>query len=55
MKWLCLHPFNIAQKVQVAVEHFRETVVPLLDGNAKAMVVLASRVEAVRWRVAIDQ
>ncbi|HEX7853742.1 MAG TPA: hypothetical protein VF503_08620 [Sphingobium sp.] len=27
---------------------------PLLDGKAKAMVVLGSRVEAVRWKMAID-
>jgi type I restriction enzyme R subunit len=55
MKWVRLHPYNIAQKVQVVVEHFRETVAPMLDGNAKAMVVLASRVEAVRWQIAIDK
>ncbi len=27
---------------------------PLLNGKAKAMVVVGSRVEAVRWRLAID-
>jgi type I restriction enzyme R subunit len=55
MRWVRLHPYNIAQKVQIVVEHFRENVVPLLDGNAKAMVVVASRVEAVRWQLAIDK
>ncbi len=55
MQWVKLHPYNIAQKVQIVVEHFRETVSPLLDGKAKAMVVLASRREAVRWKLAIDQ
>lgn len=54
MRWVRLHPYNIAQKVQIAVEHFRENVQPLLDGKAKAMVVLGSRVEAVRWKLAID-
>ncbi|KQM20168.1 type I restriction endonuclease subunit R [Novosphingobium sp. Leaf2] len=54
MRWVRLHPYNIAQKVQIVVEHFRENVQPLLDGKAKAMVVLGSRVEAVRWKVAID-
>jgi type I restriction enzyme R subunit len=54
MQWVRLHPYNIAQKVQIVVEHFRETVAPLLDGKAKAMVVLASRKEAVRWKLAID-
>jgi type I restriction enzyme R subunit len=55
MRWVRLHPYNIAQKVQVVVEHFRENVAPLLNGQAKAMVVVASRVEAVRWQLAIDK
>ncbi|KTS30471.1 Type I site-specific restriction-modification system, R (restriction) subunit and related helicase [Methylobacterium indicum] len=54
MRWVRLHPYNIAKKVEIVVEHFRENVQPLLEGKAKAMVVLASRVEAVRWKVAID-
>lgn len=55
MRWVRLHPYNISQKVQVVVEHFRENVAPLLNGNAKAMVVVASRIEAVRWQRAIDK
>jgi type I restriction enzyme R subunit len=55
MGWVRLHPYNIAQKVQIVVEHFRDHVGPLLDGRAKAMVVVASRVEAVRWKLAIDR
>jgi len=55
MRWVRLHPHNIAQKVQIVVEHFRENVAPLLDGHAKAMVVVGSRVEAVRWQLAIDK
>ena len=55
MGWVRLHPYNIAQKVQVVVEHYRTYVAPLLDGNAKAMVVVASRVEAVRWKLAIEK
>lgn len=55
MQWVSLHPYNIAQKVQIVVEHFRENVEPLLDGKAKAMVVLGSRKEAVRWKLAIDK
>ncbi|GAB0058507.1 hypothetical protein SIID45300_02858 [Candidatus Magnetaquicoccaceae bacterium FCR-1] len=55
MRWVRLHPYNISQKVQVVVEHFRENVAPLLDGHAKAMVVVGSRIEAVRWKQAIDQ
>jgi type I restriction enzyme R subunit len=55
MRWVRLHPYNISQKVQVVVEHFRENVQPLLSGHAKAMVVVASRLEAVRWQLAIDR
>ena len=55
MGWVRLHPYNIAQKVEIVVEHFREFVAPLLHGRAKAMVVVASRVEAVRWQLAIDK
>ena len=55
MQWVRLHPYNISQKVQIVVEHFRENVLPLLDGKAKAMVVLGSRREAVRWKIAIDK
>ena len=54
MRWVRLHPYNISQKVQVVVEHFRENVQPLLNGQAKAMVVVGSRLEAVRWKLAID-
>lgn len=54
MRWVRLHPYNISQKVAIVVEHFRENVQPLLDGHAKAMVVVASRVEAVRWKLALD-
>jgi type I restriction enzyme, R subunit len=53
MQWVRLHPYNIAQKVQVVVEHYRENVQPLLAGRAKAMVVVGSRKEAVRWQKAI--
>ncbi|WP_066334013.1 type I restriction endonuclease subunit R [Azohydromonas lata] len=53
MQWVRLHPYNIAQKVQIVVEHYRENVQPLLAGRAKAMVVVSSRKEAVRWQKAI--
>lgn len=53
MQWVRLHPWNIASKVQIVVEHYRENVQPLLEGQAKSMVVVASRKEAVRWQKAI--
>ena len=55
MGWVKLHPYNIAQKVQIVVEHFRDYVAPLLNGHAKAMVVVGSRLEAVRWKLAIER
>jgi len=39
----------------VVVEHFREFVSPLLQGKAKAMVVVGSRLEAVRWQLAVNK
>lgn len=54
MRWVSLHPTNIAQKVQIIVEHFRTNVGHLLDGHAKAMVVTSSREHAVRYKEAID-
>ncbi|HCW90532.1 MAG TPA: hypothetical protein DHU56_10860, partial [Marinobacter sp.] len=38
-KWVRLHPYNIAQRAEVIVEHYRDNVRHLLDGQAKAMVV----------------
>jgi len=54
-KYAKLHPYNIEQKVEIIVEHFRETVQPLLDGRAKAIVVCDSRKAAVRYKLAIDK
>ena len=54
-QWVRLHDFNIAQKVMVIVEHFRGTVMGLLNGNAKAMIVTGSRREAVRYKLEFDK
>lgn len=54
-RWVRLHPYNISQKVEVIVEHFRANVTKLLDGRAKAMVVTSSRPEAVRYHLAMQQ
>ena len=53
--WIKLHPHNVGQRVQVIVEHFRKHVQGLLGGQAKAMVVTSSRVEAVRYKLAFDK
>lgn len=54
-QWVRLHDYNIAQKVMLIVEHFRDTVMGLLNGRAKAMVVTGSRKEAVRYKVEFDK
>ncbi len=54
MRWVRLHEHNIAQKVAVIVEHYRDNVSWRLNGQAKAMVVTASRIEAVRYKLAFD-
>lgn len=51
--WVRLHPHNIVRKVEVVVEHYLQFVAPLLGGRGKAMVVVGSRKEAVRWQLAI--
>jgi len=48
-----LHPHNIAQKVAVIVEHFRQNVADKIGGQAKAMAVTGSRLHAVRYYLAI--
>lgn len=54
-QWVRLHDYNISQKVQVIVEHFKANVMGLLGGQAKAMVVTSSRKEAVRYKMAFDK
>lgn len=53
-KWLSLHPTNIAQKVELIIEHFRANVAMLLNGQAKAMVVTGSRASAVKYHLALE-
>ena len=54
-KWLSLHPTNVAQKVELIVEHFRSNVAHLLGGQAKAMVVTSSRASAVKYQLALEK
>lgn len=50
-----LHDTNIAQRVEVIVEHFRTSVMQELGGQAKAMVITASRQGAVKYRQAFEE
>jgi len=54
-KWLSIHPYNIAQKIEIICEHFSTHVAHMLDGQAKAMVVTSSRNAAVRYKLAFDK
>lgn len=48
-RFLSLHPYNLAQKTEVIIEHFRQVVAHKIGGKAKAMVVTGSRLHAVRY------
>lgn len=52
MRWVKLNPYNISQKVQVVVGHFRKRIAPLLNGRGKALVIVSSQLEVVCWRLA---
>lgn len=54
-RFLSLHPHNIAQKAEVMVEHFYHFTRHKIGGRAKAMVVTASRLHAVRYKQAFDK
>ncbi|MBF0611879.1 MAG: type I restriction endonuclease subunit R [Magnetococcales bacterium] len=54
-KFLVMHPTNIAQKIEVIVEHFRGHVMHHLGGRAKAMVVTTSRIQAVKYLLAFQK
>jgi type I restriction enzyme R subunit len=54
-RFIDLHPHNIAQKVEIIVEHFINSTKHLLGGRAKAMVVTKSRLQAVKYKLAFDE
>ena len=48
-RYLSLHPYNLAQKTEVMIEHFRQIVLKKIGGRAKAMLVTSSRILAKRY------
>jgi len=54
-RFMSLHPHNIAQKTEVMIEHFRHFTMHKIGGRAKAMVVTASRLHAVKYKKSFDQ
>lgn len=54
-RFVDLHETNIGQRVEIIVEHFRNHVMMELGGQAKAMVITASRQAAVKYRKAFEE
>jgi len=54
-RFVSFHPHNIEQKTKVMAEHFNHFTRHKIDGKAKAMVVTASRLHAVRYKRAFDR
>jgi type I restriction enzyme R subunit len=53
-RFVSLHPYNLAQKAEIIIEHFRTHTATKIGSNAKAMVVTSSRLHAVRYKQVID-
>lgn len=49
IKYETLHPHNISQKTAIMLEQFRNVTKHKMNGKAKAMLVTASRLHAVRY------
>jgi type I restriction enzyme R subunit len=52
-RFAALHPTALNQKIEVIIEHFRRHVRSELNGQAKAMIVTASRESALRYYFAL--
>jgi type I restriction enzyme, R subunit len=55
MKWVKLHPTAIKQKIEIIIHHFQMYVKDSLQGQAKAMIVTGSRLEAVKYKLFLDE
>ena len=54
-RFVSFHPYNLAQKTEVMIEHFRTFTRHKIGGKAKAMVVTGSREHAVRYKQEFDK
>lgn len=54
-KYVSLHEHNLAQKADIIINHFRTKVAHQVGGKAKAMVVTASRLHALRYGLALKK
>lgn len=48
-RFVNFHPYNLAQKTEVIIEHFRKVVAKKIGGRAKAMFITSSRKLAKRY------
>ncbi|OLE54404.1 MAG: restriction endonuclease subunit R [Acidobacteria bacterium 13_1_20CM_3_53_8] len=48
-RFAAFHPYILAQKTEVMIEHFRQVTMKKIGGKAKAMVVTSSRKHALRY------
>ena len=55
LRFESLHPHNIAQKTAVMLDHFRSVTARKMGGRARAMLVTASRLHAVRYMLEFDR
>lgn len=55
LRFASLHPHNIAQKTAVMLDHFRNVTARKMGGRARAMLVTASRLHAVRYMLEFDR
>ncbi|WP_445957294.1 type I restriction endonuclease subunit R [Yeosuana sp.] len=49
------HPFAIAEKAKIMLDHFHRDVKQLINGEAKAMVVTKSIISAIQYKKAFDE
>ena len=54
-RFVSLHPHNLAQRIEIMVEHFRQITMKKIGGRAKAMVVTPSRLHVVRYKQEFDR
>ncbi len=54
-RFVSLHPYNLTQKTEVIIEHFRNNTMKKIKGRAKAMVVTSSRLHAKRYKEAFEK
>jgi type I restriction enzyme R subunit len=54
-RFATLHPYVLAQKTEIIIEHFRQVTMKKIGGKAKAMVVTDSREHVVRYKLEFDR